>query len=235
MPAPAVAEVLQTTNGRTTTEVLNTAAGTAVGDTLVIVYASDFFALATMPEATSSAGTLSAVRTIDIGTNLGHIKTYTCAVTSGGSHTVTIPAHSGCDIFGVVLRLSTAATVDAHDGQIDPTESTTSHVAPSVTTTGADRLLVACWLGTNVNTGWSSPPYTAPGSMTDRAQPNSSPFSGLLVATQEIAAAGATGTRTATFFRDEAWGSISIALAGPATATALPPSRRQPLGALIQL
>ncbi|MFI6496890.1 hypothetical protein [Nonomuraea typhae] len=218
MPAPAISETLKTSNGRFTTEVLTTSAGTAAGDTLVIFYASDFFSLATMPDVTSSAGTPTLEHTTEVGTNLGHIKAYTLAVTSSGSKTVTIPAHVDCDIFGVVLRIPAAITVDDHQGQIDTTETLTAHVAPSVTTLGADRLLAIAWLGTNVNTGWSNPPYTAPGSMTERAQPHSSPYAALMVATQEISASGATGTRTATFFRAESYGAASLALAGPAGA-----------------
>lgn len=213
MPAPGVAESLQTSNNRTTTEVLTTSAATAAGDTLVIAYASDFYSLATMPEVTSSAGTLTAVRTVDVGTNIGHIKTYTVEVATAGAKTVTFPNHSDADIFGVVLRTAGPVTVDVHGGQFAVT-ATTSHVAPSVVTTGADRQLVGIWLATDSATTFPADPYTNPAGMTERAEPLASPFAALLVCTQEIAASGATGSRTATFFQAEPYGAISIALAG---------------------
>lgn len=234
MPEPAVAESLQTSNNRTTTEVLSTSAGTAAGDTLLIAYASDFYAIGTMPEATSSAGTLTPVRTVDIGSNIGHIKTYTVPVASAGAKTVTFPNHSDADIFGAVLRISASVTVDDHQGQFSAT-ATVSHVAPSVTTTGADRLLVCVWLATDCSTSFPADPYTNPGGMTERAEPLASPFAALLVCTQGIAASGATGTRTATFFQAEPYGSISIALAGAGGAAASDPMlgytrrRRAPL------
>ncbi|MFI9558869.1 hypothetical protein [Nonomuraea endophytica] len=217
MTAPQVLETLKTSNGRTTSEVLTTDnAGTAAGHWLAIIYGSDYRELANMPDPTSSAGTPQHVYSLDIGTNIGHIKAYLLEITSNGAKTITIPTHIDSDIFGVVLRLDVAVTVDDVDGAIDATETQTAHVAPSLDTTGVDRLLVGIWLGTDVNTGWSSPPYQAPGSMVERAQPHTSPFAAMMVATEEVSAAGATGTRTATFFRQEKWGSISLALAGPA-------------------
>ena len=182
-----VAEVLHTSNGRTSAEDLTTSAGTTAGDTLLIAYGSDFFQLANMPDPTSTAGDVGEpVYALDVGTNKGHIKVYLVAVEAGGAQTVTIPAHNGCDIFGVVLRLTTATTVDDVDGNSDPTESQTAHVAPSADVLGADRLLVGIWLCFNVNTGFPSPPYVEPPGMTVAAMPSSSPFSVLLVATDRF-------------------------------------------------
>ncbi|MFI6296712.1 hypothetical protein ACIBEJ_34340 [Nonomuraea sp. NPDC050790] len=215
-----IAEVLKTSNSRTTTEVLTTSAGTAAGDKLAVFYGSDWFSLASMPEVTSSAGTPDPVRTVDAGTNVGHIKSYTIDVTTSGAKTVTIPAHVDADIFGVVLRISGSFTVDDDDGQFSAT-GTVSHTAPSLTTTGADRLLVCCFLACDVNTGFTDP-YVHPAGMTERAQPIASPFAAMLVATQDIVAAGSSGTRTATCFQAEPYAAISLALAGPADAAALP-------------
>lgn len=235
MPAPTVAEAVKTANSQTATQVVSTAAGTAVGDTLAIVYAADSGNLASMPDATSTAGTLTPVGSSDAGNGNGHIKAYTVAVASSGSKDVTFPTFSGNDIFGAVLRISTAATSDASQSQFSTT-GTTSHVAPGVTTLGADRLLVCCWSPFSVFSSWTSEPYTVPGSMTAQAAVWASPFASLMVATEAVAASGATGTRTATFFQSKAYTALTFALgAAGAAAVSDPPFRRSRMGALLQV
>lgn len=207
-----VAEVLRTDNGRTSTQVLTTDPTTAVGDVLVIVYGSDFFSFATMPDATSSAGVLTPMGSVDVGTNFGHMKAYRVTVTETGAKTVTIPNHTGCDIFGVVLRLPGGVLVDGDTASaLDATATGPSHVAPSLVTAGPNRLLVCAWVAEGAG-GWTGDPWTLPVSMTRQALPQSSPFSAMAVATETIAAAGATGTRTATYFRSARFGALSFAL-----------------------
>lgn len=233
-----VAEVLETPNSSSTTQVLSTASGTAAGNTLVVLYGSDFYELADMPDIASSAGTPSLLGWAEIGTGLGHIKAYTVAVTSGGAKTVTIPAHIDCDITGVVLRLAETATLDGTTAsQIDTSNTVSAHVAPSVTTTGADRLLVCCWLKTNAGSGWTGDQYSVQASMTKRAETAAPPFCAMAVATEDIAASGATGSRTATWFEPKVYGAISFALAGSGGGAAVdvPLSRRPRMGALLQL
>lgn len=221
--ALVVAETLKTSNGVNSTQVLNTAAGTAAGDTLVIFYGSDFYSLATMPEVTSSAGACAAAGVVDVGDSFGHIKGYICPITSGGSKSITIPAHVDCDIFGIAMRISSTATVDGSPtGQIDTSNTLSAHVAPEITTTVADALLCCCWLKTNAGSGWTGEQYTVPGSMTKRAEASSSPFSAMAAATETIASPGATGTRTATWFEPKVYGALTLAVAGTAAATSDP-------------
>lgn len=193
-----VAESLKTDDGRTTAQTLTTGAGTGAGDTLAIVYAVDSDTLAGMPDPTSTAGTLVPVVSADLGSGSGHIKSYLCPVGSGGAKDVVIPAYNGNDIFGVVVRIPATVSVDVSGNHVDLTSST-SHVAPSLVTTGVDRLYIAAWSTAGVFSGFGANPYSLPGSMTDRGQPIASPFAALCVATEPIAVAGATGTRTATF------------------------------------
>lgn len=235
--APTPVEFLETADSVFTTQVLTTSGATAAGDTLVIAYGSDFYTFASMPNVTSSAGTPALVASMTMGDNIGHAKVFTCAVASGGAKTVTIPAHTDCDIHGVVMRFPGAVTLDGTPtSQFVATNTTAAHVAPSMTTTDIDRLLVCVWLTTS-GPGFVGEPYVLPGGMTKRGETGASPFSDMCVGTESIAAAGATGTRTATWVDTKRYGSISLALAGAGGggATAAPPSRGRRLGALLQL
>lgn len=207
------------------------------GDTLVIFYGSDYYTLANMPNVTSSAGTCNLVTSVDMGDNSGHMKAFLCSVGSSGTHTVTIPAHIDCDIHGIAMRVSGAVTADVYGSQFDPNNSSATHTAPSVTTTGTDRLLACGWV-TPSGPAITGEPYTPQASMTKRGETDASPFSAMMVATEDIPSSGATGTRTATWVDLRRYGAITIALAGAgggAAATAIPPSRRNRLGALLQL
>jgi hypothetical protein len=208
---PTIAEVLHTSNNRTTDETLTTAGGSA-GDTLVIIYGSDYYTVADMGTPTSSAGTPTLVETSDAGDLYAHIKVYTVALATSGAKTVTIPAAINCDIHGVVLRIPGGALVDVHAaGAWNGTVSTQAAVAPSVTTGGPDRLLIAAWIqksGDFPNT------YTLPGGMTRQADTDANPFSAMCVASEARASAGATGTRTATWPSGlTQWCAVTIALA----------------------
>lgn len=213
MTVPVVVEVLETPDGVFTTQVLNTSASTAAGDTLIIWYGSDFYTFASMPNVTSSAGTCTLITSVSLGDNVGHQKVFICPVTSGGSKSITIPAHTDCDIHGVVWRISSTVTADVSATQFDPNNTTDLHVAPSVTTTGADRLLGCCWLTPN-GPSWTGEAYAPPGSMTKKGETDASPFSAMMAAVEDIAAAGATGTRTATWVAARKYSAITVALAG---------------------
>lgn len=214
MPVPQVVESLVTPNSRTATTVLTTHESTAVDDTLIIIYGSDYYTLANMPEPTSSAGALISCGSMDVGNNSVHAKVYTVNVETSGSKTVTFPAHIDCDIFGFVLRVPGPLTVDAVLTALTNPLTNTAHVAPSVVTTGPDRLLVCMWITTNTGSVGSTP-YTLPGGMTSRGQITASPFSASACATEGIPSEGATGTRTATFADLKISGALSIAFAGP--------------------
>lgn len=219
-----VAEALRTSDSQSSAQTLTTAVGTSAGDTLAIIYGSDAGTLAGMPDPTSTAGTPAFVVSADMGSGSGHIKAYLCAVTTGGSKDVTIPANGGNDVFGVVVRISATVTADVSGSNADAA-STSSHVAPSLVTTGADRLLICAWTVAGVFSSFGASPYTLPGGMTDRGQPIASPFSALCAATEPITSAGATGTRTATFALSKPYCALSMAVAAAGGGSSTPPRR----------
>lgn len=222
MPSPQVVEALVTPNSRTSQAIVTTDASTAVDDTIIIIYGSDYYTLANLPDPTSSAGTLVPCGSVDAGNNSVHAKVFTVDVATPGAKTVTFPAHIDCDIFGFVLRVPGPLTVDAVLSVLVNLSVNTAHVAPSVTTTGTDRLLVCMWITTNTGSVGATP-YTLPVGMTSRGQITASPFSAAACATEEIGSAGATGTRTATFADLKLSAALSITFAGPVEEEPEPP------------
>lgn len=218
MSIPQVVETITTSPGRTTAETVSTSAGTLTGDTLVIIYGSDFYTLANMPDPTSTAGTPSLIGTMDNGNNHVHAKVYLLPVTTGGAKTVTFPKHIDCDIFGVVMRVPAELLVDDTFGtNLGGTLTQfTALVAPSRTSTAADRLLVSGWVITTLGS-FAGSAMTKPASMTERGQVGSSPFSAMLVATEGQPVAAVTGTRTATTTgtNDGHYGAFSVLLYTP--------------------
>lgn len=94
------------------------------------------------------------------------------------------------------------------------TTDSTSHVAPSVESPTADGLLICAWAAPH-----ASGSYTEPGSMT--AGPGSTDALTTIASGYEtITAAGATGTRTATFGVSEDYVSASVLLHGDPPAVA---------------
>lgn len=213
MPAPAVSNSGKTPDSSTTTQVINTDACN-VGDTLYIAYGTDAFDLAGMPDATSSAGTLTPLTPVDLGTNLGHLKRYLVNVTTPGVKTVTFPAHGGGDIHGHWVRIGETVQADAGTDLSNTvaTNTTASHVAPSVDPNGVDRLMVCTWM-TTAGPAFTGQPYTLPGSMTKRAESGASPFSDMCTATEPLAVDTPTGTRTATWIDLKRYLAASVALA----------------------
>jgi hypothetical protein len=233
VPAPTVAETLETSDNRTTSQILTTGAGTTAGDTLIIWYGADAFAVADMPNATSNAGALELLDTIDGGENRGKLKLYTVAVTTAGAKTVTIPAFNGCDIHGFVHRVPAGlggsllfddSTTDFNDNTVNP------HAAPTLTTGGADRLLLCCWLNTGSGS-FTGEVYEVPAAMTKLGETGASPFSAAAVAGQTIAAGGATGTRSATWQQTARFVAVSAAFYLPADPEVEPEPEPEPSGA----
>lgn len=84
----------------------------------------------------------------------------------------------------------------------------TSHVAPSVDAF-ANSILFSAWQSFDFRSN-----YTVPGSMTAGPETDGASFSTMRSAQQAIAAAGSTGTRTATFGVSDRWSSVSAVLRG---------------------
>lgn len=219
---PTIAEVLHTENNRTTDQTLTTAAGTAAGDTIVVVYGSDYYTLADMGEVTASSGTPDDVwhsggGDVDMHSDGGnlymHAKAYVWAVEDDGAVDVVIPAAINCDIHGVLLRFSGQVAVDAFAaGAWNGTTSTHDAVAPSVVASAAGEMLIAAWI---MKSGDFPGAYTIPGGMSRSADTDANPFSAMTVATESISSSGATGTRTATWPGTALtqWCSISLLVA----------------------
>lgn len=88
--------------------------------------------------------------------------------------------------------------------------ASTSHVAPSVTATGSG-LLICGWMSDDPGA------YTLPGSMTAGPAETDGTFSTMRTAYESVAA-GATGTRTATFDANQGYASVSAVAHGASVA-----------------
>jgi hypothetical protein len=95
-----------------------------------------------------------------------------------------------------VLAVSGASAVD-----VAGTMSITNFVAPSITTTTTNGLLVGMFARTHTSSSGQS--FTVPASMIERSNAESSSGNNVHIhtafATETLSASGATGTRTATF------------------------------------
>ncbi|SFD14505.1 hypothetical protein [Streptomyces aidingensis] len=106
-------------------------------------------------------------------------------------------------------RRDTVLPAAAGGGDADAAAAT-GHVAPDVTAAAAG-LLVCCWASY-----FEPGTYTIPVSMTEVSQGAGS-FSAAALATEALAGAGATGTRTAVLDIADAWSAVSLALPGAVT------------------
>lgn len=131
-------------------------------------------------------------------------------------------------IVGIMFRVigvNLSAIQDSY-GSLAAYTGTASVVLPQVTTSAADTLLIGYAIN-NANTTGTPSAFTGPGSMTtieSRTSDNgTSATSTIWVGTQVLAAAGATGTRTATMSPAAAnSGGIMVALTGIPSATSPP-------------
>jgi hypothetical protein len=207
-------------------------AGATVGDLLVGVHFTDVFG--------STAG-MTAVDFTQAGTTysgsgscFGKVWRRDVDGSEGSSFSFGNP-----DTTVVVLL-----AIGGHDGttpfNILPTWSQgnpnqTAHIAPSVTPSVSDGLLICGFAATG-----TSASYTPPGGMAEQGDAYAG-FAFASVATEVLVggAGVATGTRTATCSisgaNDYTSLSLVVAPAVAASAASLPPQRRSRLGALLQL
>lgn len=176
---------------------VNIGAGTQAGDLLLAFGWSDFYSLGTFGPPSGGGWTQVTDGTADLGTDNSKCRAWT-KTAAGGSATITLAPIIDEDVALAVLVLEGADTgtpVDDADNATSPgTGSPAPHVAPSVSPSTSDAYLV-CAAGTSVFNGGAA--YTPPGGMTERAE-FSSPgnVTTQTVATEQLSAAGATGTRT---------------------------------------
>ncbi|HSX42855.1 MAG TPA: hypothetical protein VLF59_02095 [Candidatus Saccharimonadales bacterium] len=191
LTTPTVKEVLQTSDGVTTTQTISTTAGnTAAGDTLLVIYATD---RNTAPAPTSTAGTLTQIgTTITGGDGTGLLQAYTVPVSSSGSKDVTIPAAGVFDIFGVVAVISGSVEVEGFT-KTSFVSSNTSFTTPAATVAGSKDLLVAIAINLQGNTFDLSS-----SGLSQRGNPKALPFSAVVAGTAALSASGTTPTYTFT-------------------------------------
>ncbi len=217
MATPTVREVVSASASGTSATV-NTGAGTAIGDILVCFYGSNYYTLAGMGSPSGTAGTWNLETTGDQGALEAHVKCFTRTVTASGAQTVTVPANIDAEVFQITYVIASANAVDGAAGSQGA--SSTSHIAPSVSPTGADDLLLCtCQSGPS-----SVASYTPPGSMTNGISENAAGGGGIGSARQILASSGATGSRTFTCSVSQSFATASIALSGGSAPKSLIPN-----------
>lgn len=194
---------------------LVTASGTEAGDLLVLCQGHDYGTLAEVPTPTGTSGAWTRVIAEDNGTNKSKLTVWTRPVTVAGAQTVTVSQGNADAEFWASLSVWPAGTVVEDYGSSSTVSTSTSAVAPSVDSLGANHTLLCAWL--SEWTSGSVGGYTVPGTMTLRTQehidsPNNDSGAALTTGTQTIAVAGATGTRTATISPAQGYLAASVLL-----------------------
>lgn len=175
--------------------VLTLAAGTTVGDLAVLICINDFYAATNLQTPTGTAVAAWTLRhTMDLGTDLAHAKVWTGAVTTGGASTIdTNWSTTDEERYAQALIIQNGAYDTANSANTVAT--TTSWVAPTVTPTGPDDLLVCSW---GFGGGGGDVNLTVPGSMTGLTERDSATNVTYRSAYEFLGSSAATGTRTAT-------------------------------------
>lgn len=164
-----------------------------VGDLVVVIQMDDFYTLAGLstPGGTAVGGGWTLVDSYDGGSNGNHMKVWTGTVTTANG-TVTVPfTHTDQERYAAIFVMPSAAfDVAAHATGT----SSTSFVAPSVSASGSDDLIICAWCNTSGNTTIN---ITSPGSMTAYTERDVATFITYRAASEQLTASGASGTRTA--------------------------------------
>lgn len=212
---PATYRAVSSAAADTGNVVVTKPSGTVDGDLLLAVHFQD-------PDGSAANQTASGWTQVGSTQDnaVGSTKVWRKAASSEGAN-YTFGGDGGASGVVIIIR------IDGHDAgsPIDVTAtfgtggSSVSHVAPAVSPAGSDSLLVC---GAYALVEGAALTYTAPGTMTERAdvQPSGQWVAGTL-ATQGLAASGSTGTRTFTASTAKAWNAFSLAVASAASATNL--------------
>ncbi len=165
-------------------------AGVVDGDFMLLVWGLGYTNSATSSQS-YPAGWTTLIEYNATPSNAGIALAYKVASSEGSSYTVQQSTAAVAADRARILAWSgvAASPIDVSSSLFDQ-PATASPAAPSVTTTGPDRLLLSVALE---YTG-ANRTISAPGSMTDRWQWTTVPS--LEICEEVIAAAGATGTRT---------------------------------------
>lgn len=192
---------------------------TAIGDLVVVIHGNDFYALSNMPTPTATGSpTVSAVTngSADAGANQAHVKAYTYVANTAGAQIISVTETGTADEEKVLVAyvLSGADTTTPIDGGSSGaagsfnTTAANPQVAPAVTPSGTDALLI-CHI--NTGAGDTAGPYSSPGGMSetyDSAITNLA-YTG---ATQQLSASGSTGTKSFPSTVSARYASLSLAI-----------------------
>jgi hypothetical protein len=197
------------------------------GSLVVAVHCNDFYGLANMaaPVLSGFSPTMNLLGSADGGANLSHIRVWAFdypAGASGTARTLTCTetgSHDEDKGLSVYALTGAAPAASCLDGSLVatlfPSTSQSTHVLSGVTTSQAGSLLIA---HIRTSSGAGGVTYTAPGSMTEQYDvPNFTVFTG---ATEVLAGAGATGTRTFTPSGSLPWVGVLFAIAPASAGTA---------------
>lgn len=175
------------------------AAGAEATDLLLAIGWSDFYTLASGSGfGPPSGGGWTERVTADLGANNSKCRVWT-RTAAGGAETITLAPIINEDVGLAILVLSgvdLGSPVDAVASGTSPgdTPPPSLHVVPSASPASDDAFLV-CAAGTSVFNGGAD--YTPPSGMTEVTQFNAGGSTvTCTVATEQLAASGATGTRT---------------------------------------
>ncbi|MEU4578931.1 hypothetical protein [Nonomuraea sp. NPDC023979] len=186
-----------------------------VGDTLLIIHCNDFYAFANMATPTVLPGSPAVLPVPDGAADAGdagaHIRSYTATVATAGAQTVSV-TETGDANEEKALTVYVLAGADAANPVDDAAgvfgTSATPQPAPAVVPSTADALLI-CHV--NSGGGASTASYTTPAPMVEQYEIHVGGLSGV-GASEQLAAAGDTGTRTFTAASSVAWAAVSIAI-----------------------
>lgn len=224
MATPTIREVVSAVATGGASATVNTGAGTAVDDTLVCFAGNDWSTASGYGPPTGTAGTWTLKATGDNGSNTAHLKVYTRPVTVAGTQTVTVaPSVDGEEAFNTTFVLVGADLTDPSDGAAggNGTTGTSSQVAPAVSPSTADALLL-CGVQAD-STASSAAAYTPPAGMTEQSDLADGTFSAGSTASLVLTASGSTGTKTFTLAPNATpYASASIAVKGAAAAAGTP-------------
>jgi hypothetical protein len=185
---------------------------TSVGDLVVVFHGNDFYTTTTMgtPTATGSP-TMNAITTADGGSNLAHINGWWYVANTGGAQTISATETGTHDDEKAITAyvLGGADTTTPIDSAAPATGVTSvSLVAPAVTPTGSDSLLI-CYV--NSGGGASASSHTPPPGMTEDTDFQAGGISGS-AASLLLSASGSTGTKTFTAANSVPFAAVSVAI-----------------------
>jgi hypothetical protein len=195
------------------------------GDELIIIHGNDFYTAATMPTPTVGGSTtgVNAIVTADGGSNFAHAKAYRYTVPSTGDLAISVTEtgtadEEKCLIAYVLSGADTSTVIDVSAASFNSTGSgDNSPVAPSVAPSSSTGYLIC---HTNSGGGANVASYTPPSGMTEVYDQSAGGFMGCSGAVLQLAASGATGTKTFTGASVATWATLSIVvLTGSASST----------------